>query len=94
MSRDSVAALFPPGREAECESAERLAYVAQSLRRLRFIHTASLNNNSSIYRNFADEILWICKLSFSSPGSAFSFNGEPQAQAKYGNDACGLPLND
>ena len=26
--------------------------------------------------------------------SANSFNGEPQAQAKYGNDACGLPLND
>ena len=25
---------------------------------------------------------------------AFSFNGEPQAQAKPGNDACGLPLND
>jgi hypothetical protein len=25
---------------------------------------------------------------------AFSFNGEPQAQAKWGDDACGLPLND
>jgi len=25
---------------------------------------------------------------------AFSFNGEPEAQAKWGNDACGLPLND
>ena len=25
---------------------------------------------------------------------ANSFNGEPQAQAKHGNDACGLPLND
>jgi hypothetical protein len=24
----------------------------------------------------------------------FSFNGEPQAEAKSGNDACGLPLND
>ena len=23
-----------------------------------------------------------------------SFNGEPQAQAKRSNDACGLPLND
>jgi hypothetical protein len=25
---------------------------------------------------------------------AFSFNGEPQAAATLGNDACGLPLND
>jgi hypothetical protein len=25
---------------------------------------------------------------------AFSFNGEPQAWAKSGNDACGLPLNE
>jgi len=25
---------------------------------------------------------------------AFSFNGEPEAQAKWGDDACGLPLND
>jgi hypothetical protein len=24
---------------------------------------------------------------------AFSFNGEPQAEAKLGSDACGLPLN-
>ena len=33
-------------------------------------------------------------LSFEFTESANSFNGEPQAQAKYGNDACGLPLND
>jgi hypothetical protein len=26
--------------------------------------------------------------------SAFSFNGEPQAEANSGNVACGLPLND
>ena len=26
--------------------------------------------------------------------SAFSFNGEPQAEAKAGNEACGLPLNE
>jgi len=25
---------------------------------------------------------------------AFSFNGEPQAEAKLGYDACGLPLNE
>ena len=31
---------------------------------------------------------------FSLTESAKSFNGEPQAQAKHGNDACGLPLND
>ena len=24
----------------------------------------------------------------------YSFNGEPQAEAKSGNEACGLPLND
>jgi hypothetical protein len=33
-------------------------------------------------------------LSFKLTESENSFNGEPQAQAKYGNDACGLPLND
>jgi len=26
--------------------------------------------------------------------SAFSFNGEPKAEAISGDDACGLPLND
>ncbi len=33
-------------------------------------------------------------VSFLSPMSATSFNGEPQAQATPRNDACGLPLND
>ncbi|MEZ6033228.1 MAG: hypothetical protein R3C17_09060 [Planctomycetaceae bacterium] len=28
------------------------------------------------------------------PYWSFLFNGKPQAQAKQGNDACGLPLND
>jgi hypothetical protein len=27
-------------------------------------------------------------------GQHFLFNGEPQAQANPGNDACGLPLNE
>ena len=31
---------------------------------------------------------------FRFTASVNSFNGEPQAQAKHGNDACGLPLND
>jgi hypothetical protein len=26
--------------------------------------------------------------------NCIAFNGEPQAEAKSGNDACGLPLND
>ena len=33
-----------------------------------------------------------CRFRFTE--SANSFNGEPQAQAKHANDACGLPLND
>ena len=32
--------------------------------------------------------------SFYVTESENSFNGEPQAEAKRGNDACGLPLND
>jgi hypothetical protein len=49
-----------------------------------------MSGTAATFQGFRKEFL----ASFESPGLAFLFNGEPQAQASVGNDGCGLPLND